>query len=145
MLEDVLRYINNRFELAELSGSFEIAGNTLVTDRIAEGQYYWVEGSIFNDGLHKHPDTDMADEEFEGRLILLAVPNAVVRIAEEAEEWTARNAEAINGPYQSESFGGYSYTRAGGSAEGNENPSAAWQVQFGARLRPWRKLSRQWV
>lgn len=152
MLEQVLRYINNRFDrdasgnaYGSKSGTFEIADGSLEIIGLLEGQYYWVEGSVLNDGLHLHPATDMHDETFNGKVVFLKVPPAVVSIAEEISEWSESNAEVINSPLQSESFGGYSYTRASGGAEGNETPSAAWQLQFGARLRPYRKLSRDWV
>lgn len=152
MLEEVLRYINNRFDAdsrgvpyGSVSGAFEIAGGTLDIDGLADGQYFWVEGSVLNDGLHKYPDTGMRDESFEGTIVFLVVPRAVEGLAADIEEWCEQNSDAIGGPYQSESFGGYSYTMAQGSAEGNETPPAAWQVRYGARLRPWRKLRRDWV
>ena len=145
MLEEVLRYVNNRFEMETTYGTFSVSGGTLDVPDCLEGQYYWVEGSALNDGLHLHPDESMADEEFVGRVVLLAVPRAVVELADEIGAWCSANAEALGGPYQSESFGGYSYSLAGTSASGHETPAAAWQARFGARLRPFRKLSRDWV
>lgn len=145
MLEEVLRYINNRFERSRKDGEFTVEGGALDYDGLLEGQYYWVEGSVLNDGLHLHPASDLADETFAGAIVLLVVPNAVVAIADEIGEWCSKNSDTISSPLQSESFGGYSYTRASGGTEGNQNPAAAWQLQFGARLRPYRKLSRDWV
>lgn len=145
MLEEVLRYINNRFECETVWGNFEITRGTLEIPDALEGQYFWVEGSIFNDGLHAYPDPDMTDEAFCGKVVLLAVPRAVVEISNSIEQWNEENAKYVNGPYQSESFGGYSYTLAQGGTEGNETAPAAWQSKFGARLRPFRKLSRNWV
>lgn len=145
MLEEVLRYVNNRFERSCVSGRFAIDGGALDVPGALEGQYVWLEGSALNDGLHLCPLEDLADEEFDGRAWLLAIPRPLVDLAEEIEAWCDDNAKAIGGPYQSESFGGYSYTKATGGAQGNETPAAAWQLQFGARLRPYRKLSRDWV
>lgn len=152
MLEEVLRYINNRFDRDSIgnsygsqTGTFTIEGRTMEVDGLRNGQYFWVEGSALNDGLHLYPDTDMRDEVFTGRIVYLVIPNAVVDLAAQIGMWCERNADAISSPLQSESFGGYSYTRALGGSTGNEMPSAAWQVQFGARLRPYRKLSRDWV
>lgn len=152
MLEQVLRYINNRFdrdphgyEYGSVSGAFAIEDGTLAVDRLLDGQYYWIEGSLFNDGLHLYPSADLTDETFRGRIVFLVIPSSVIDLAAEIEAWNANNADVINSPLQSESFGGYSYTRASGGAEGNETPSTAWQLQFGARLRPYRKLSRDWV
>lgn len=144
-LEEVLRYVNNRFEMETVYDTFSISGGTLEIPDCLDGQYFWVEGSALNDGLHLYPDADMADEDFVGRVVLLAIPRPLVDLADEIEAWSADNADAIGGPYQSESFGGYSYTLASGGAQGNETPAAAWHVKFGARLRPYRKLSRDWV
>lgn len=152
MLEEVLRYINNRFDrdghdrpYGSKEGTFAIAEGSLEIDGLMEGQYFWVEGSTLNDGLHLYPDNELNDETFEGRIVFLAIPKAVTDLASEIEAWSQAYAEALSGPYQSESFGGYSYSLVKGSSNGSENPSAAWQTQFGARLRPYRKLSRDWV
>lgn len=145
MLEEILRYVNNRFELSYLDGAFSIEDGTLELDAALDGQYYWIEGSVLNDGLHLNPASDLHDEFFTGRVWLLAIPQAVIELADEAGAWCEANAETLASPYQSESFGGYSYTRASSGASGNEAPAAAWQTQFGARLRPFRKLSRDWI
>lgn len=152
MLEELMRYVNNRFDrdsrgvpYGGASGRFAVEGGTLEVDGLKDGQYYWVEGSTLNDGLHLHPDAGMRDEEFDGRVVFLVVPRSFEDLGAEVAEWCARNADAIGGPYQSESFGGYSYSLKGGGSQGNEAPAAAWQAQFGARLRPYRKLSRDWV
>lgn len=145
MLEEVLRYVNNRFERDARGGRFAVSGGELEMAGLMDGQYYWVEGSVMNDGLHRHPDRGMVDEEFDGRVVLLAIPPAVVAIASEIEEWNEANADVVDGPFQSESFGGYSYSRESGGTEGNQVGPAAWQAHFGARLRPYRKLSRDWA
>lgn len=152
MLEQVMRYINNRFDrdasgaaYGSKYGTFTVEDGSLEIDGLLDGQYFWVEGSVLNDGLHQYPASNLSDETFSGEIIYLVVPPAVSSIVSEIDAWIAANGDAVNGPYQSESFGGYSYTKASGGSEGNEMPSAAWQTQFGARLRPWRKLSREWV
>lgn len=152
MLEEVLRYINNRFDrdgsgkpYGSAEGTFAISGGTFEVEGLEEGQYFWVEGSALNDGLHPYPAEGLSDETFEGRIVFLHVPNAVQAIADEIAGWQQENAAALGGPYQSESFGGYSYSLSSGSVSGNEMPPAAWQARYGARLRPWRKLSRDWV
>ena len=151
-LEEVLRYVNNRFDcdssgapVGSAEGTFSIEGGSLEVDGLLEGQYFWVEGSALNDGLHLYPDSDMSDEEFEGRVVFLRVPRILVDLADEMEVWNAEYADMVDSPLQSESFGGYSYTKATGGQSGNVSPAAAWQLHFGARLRPYRKLSRDWV
>ena len=152
MLEEMLRYINNRFDkdsrgvpYGSESGTFAIDGGAIEIEGLSDGQYFWIEGSVLNDGLHKYPADDLQDEVFDGKVVFLKVPQTVIGLAEDAEQWLESNSEALNGPYQSESFGGYSYSLGSGGAQGNELPASAWQIRYGAMLRPWRKLSRDWV
>ena len=144
-LEEVLRHVNNRFEMEEAHGSFSISGGTLEVPDCLNGQYYWIEGSVMNDGLHLHPDTDMRDEEFSGKVTLLAIPRGLVDLSDEIAAWNEEHAAQIDGPYQSESFGGYSYSRAQGASSGGEAQMDGWRLHFAGRLRPYRKLSRDWA
>lgn len=73
-----------------------------------------------------------ADETFDGAVWAMAIPPALEAIAVEIEEWKAKNADVLASPYQSESFGGYSYTKG--------SDSASWQGVFAKRLNRWRKL-----
>lgn len=139
MLEDVLAHIHNRFEVARIVGTFEIVGGTFEVDGAQDGQYVWIEGSVFNDGLHQYPMGGLTDEVFRGRVLLLAVPRAVVEIADEIADWCADNASAIDGPYKSESFGGYTYTKDGG--DGSGITADGWMLHFRSRLNRWRKLA----
>ena len=149
MLEEVLRAINNRFDrdsggayYGVAEGVFTVSGGTREIDGMLAGQSFWVEGSVLNDGLHEYPPEGMADETFDGRVIALRIPRAVVELAGEIEDWCGEHAAEISSPYQSESFGGYSYSKASG---GSGAPLAAWMEQFGGKLAPYRKISRDWV
>lgn len=139
MLEQVLTYIHNRFECGLASGTFTVEGGELETPAL-DGQYVWIEGSVFNDGLHKAPLEGLRDETFNGTVYLLAIPSAVIDIAEEISDWQTRHADILDGPYQSESFGGYSYSKETSSGGGDASHNG-WRAHFGARLIPWRKLS----
>lgn len=140
MLEQVLRHIHNRFEYDSRSGTFTVSDRRLEIVGMQEGQYFWVEGSVFNDGLHRYPDRDMHDEEFEGRVVLLAVPRAVLDLADRIGKWCDEYSKTLDSPYQSESFGGYSYTMQSGSSS-DGSPASAWAVKFSSELDPWRKMS----
>jgi hypothetical protein len=94
------------------------------------GQYVRILGSAYSDGLHRCPLEGLPDQEFLGELWLLAVPQAVQDLAEEVKSWQEQYGAPA--PYQSESFGGYSYNRG----DGPKN----WMEAFGPRLAPWRKL-----
>lgn len=142
MLEQVLRHINNRFEHAYLEDTFEVSSGTFEVEGAQQGQYLWIEGSVFNDGLHQYPLSDLSDETFDGRVVLLAVPRDVIDLADQISEWVADNSDVLDSPYQSESFGGYSYTKASGSTSSDGSSLSGWEAQFRGHLDPWRKMSR---
>lgn len=138
MLEQVLLSLRNWFVADKRTGRVRIEGGSLVPPAgldLKDGQYIRITGSTFNDGLHRWPCTDMTDEEFVGTVWALAVPRAVIDLADEIEAWQTEHAEELGSPYASESFGGYSYTRVGG-----DGSPITWRQQFKARLDPWRKL-----
>ena len=132
MLEAVLRHINNWFERTALTGEFVASGGSLKGVDWA-GDYYRIIGSVNNDGLHRFTERDLTDEEFTGTVWLLAIPQAFLDLVSEIEEWSEANKPSA---YSSESFGGYSYSRATDSAG---NPTT-WQGAFASRLNAWRKL-----
>lgn len=160
MLTQICQYLRNWFERGVWLGDFRVSGGVLTyADGTAlpllNGQYYRVIGSVFNDGVHKfgtetvtennahvtRPFETLADEpEFSGAVWEMAVPPVVVELDAEIEQWITDNAKAIASPYQSESFGGYSYSLRGGTNSAGEATGATWQSQFAARLSPWRKI-----
>lgn len=139
MLEELLRYLNNWFLVDRYGGTYTIEGGQLTLPFLTSGQYFRVFGSLFNDGLHQYPAADLTDETFDGTIWALAVPKAVISLSEEISTWNKKNGAA--GPYSSESFGGYSYTRATKS----NGQAVGWQDVFAARLAPWKKLPGSWL
>lgn len=137
MLEEVLASLNNWFVADVQRGRYSVEGGSLALD-LREGQWFVIHGSVFNDGLHRHPVTGLRDETFDGEVWALAVPPAVVSLSEEVAAWCEAHRGEIDSPYQSESFGGYSYTRAGDS--GSQTGPYGWQRHFARRLNRWRKL-----
>ena len=139
MLEQVLMNIRNWFTVdgGIHSGTFTIKDGGITLPFLADGQYFRICGSVFNDGLHKYPATDLVDEEFSGAIWELAIPPAVVDLANEIGAWQEKNGAAAASPYQSESFGGYSYSKATDSASGG---AVTWQSVFKRQLSAWRKI-----
>lgn len=137
MLTEVLHLLRNWFEREKIFGSFKVEGGTLVGESVPlqQGQYYRIIGSVFNDGVHKKGDQLVDEDTFDGAVWTLAIPKEVIDLAADIEEWITANQAAIMSPYQSESFGGYSYTKA--SVNGS-NPT--WQNTFASRLNLWRKI-----
>jgi hypothetical protein len=138
MLEQVLRHLNNWFLVDIHRGVFTVENGSIALPFLLTNQYFRIVGSVLNDGLHQYPAVDLTDETFTGSVWALAVPKAVIELSVEIEAWQEKNGEAVASPYQSESFGGYSYTkRSAGIDSGTLN---GWQDAFRGRLNDWRKI-----
>ena len=142
MLEQVLLYIHNWFVRQTTSGVFTIDGGTINTPSgfVQDGQYFRIKGSVFNDGLHQWPPSDLTDETFEGYVQALAIPKQVIDLATEIEEWQEKYGDIVSGPYQSESFANYSYSKGSYSGADGSSDGPSWQSVFKSRMNPWRKI-----
>ena len=152
LLFEVCQYLHNWFEPqdgAEMTGRFigrcSIDGGKLYCDGEEivpkNGQYFRLIGSM-QDDVYKYPAI-LADEEWSGAVWLMNPPAGVLAILQEMQDWQAKHADALTGPYQSESFGGYTYSlKSGTSASGQaDNSAGSWQGVFKSRLNEWRKLA----
>ena len=139
MLEQVLMNIRNWFTVdgGIYSGTFTIEDGGITLPFLANGQYFRICGSVFNDGLHQYPEDDLTDETFNGTIWALAIPKSVIELAAEIEAWQKKNGEAASGIYQSESFGGYQYSKATDAETGG---AVTWQSAFKQQLSAWRKI-----
>ena len=139
MLEQVLMNIRNWFTVdgGIHSGTFTIKDGGITLPFLADGQYFRICGSVFNDGLHQYNVLDLTDETFTGTIWALAIPKAVIELADEIQKWQEKNGEASVSPYQSESFGGYSYSKATDAETGG---AVTWQSAFKQQLSAWRKI-----
>lgn len=142
MLEQILRSIKNYFIKEVWSGTFVISGGNLSdVDFLKEGQYFKIYGSDLNDGVYEYPAATLRDEEFTGEVWVLKVPQEIVDIANEKAAWIEANADVLNSPYASESFGGYAYSKTaaayGSSANGGGVTSG---TVFDEKLKQWRKI-----
>lgn len=120
-------------------GEYTISGGSIDLPFLLEGQYFRIVGSVLNDGVYKYPSYGLRDETFTGAIWEMAVPPAVISLAADIEAWNEKNAETLESPYTSESFGGYSYTKASGSSA--SGGAYSWKDQFASRLSKWRRLS----
>lgn len=120
-------------------GDYTISGGNIDLPFLIDGQYFRIVGSVLNDGVYKYPVSGLADEKFSGAVWAMAVPPAVIALAADIEEWNEKNAEILASPYTSESFGGYSYTKATSGSIG-VSKAFSWQDQFANRLVKWRRL-----
>ena len=138
MLESILIHLKNWFCVSVHEGVYTIENGVLELPFLQNGQYYRICGSVFNDGLHKYGDAAdvLMDECFNGTVWALAIPKMVVNLADEIEKWQEKNGDAVASPFSSESFGGYSYSRATDSQTG---APATWETVFRSQLNPYRK------
>ena len=120
-------------------GTYTISGGHISPlDFIQDGQYYRIIGSVFNDGVHRKPansqvDSLLIDETFEGTIWAMAVPLSVIALSSEIEKFCNDNTVS---PFTSESFGGYSYTKA----TGENGISVSWQEAFKDKLNIYRRI-----
>lgn len=145
MLTELCQELRNWFDLRRFFGAFTIENGQLADGDYAlqDGQYFRIVGSVFNDGVHKYGDAEdtLKDEAFKGAIWAMAVPPAVVDLSERIQAWNDKYGDAVSAPYSSESFGGYSYTKASsGRGNANSNYSPTWQSTFANELNRWRKI-----
>ena len=150
MLTEICQYLKNWFDRdkAKYHGKFEISNGSIVSFNDGDmglqlGQYFRIIGSLFNDGVVKYGTTELTDEVFEGSVWFIAIPKDFLSMVAEIEAWQAKfggvDSEAMS-PFNSESFGGYSYSKSGGGASDGSTNAGTWQAAFGARLNAWRKV-----
>lgn len=139
MLEQLLRHLKNYFVAEMYFDVYKIEKGSITLPFLFEGQYFRIIGSVFNDGIYQYPVSTLTDEEFDGAIWALAIPPEVISLADEIKNWQEKYGESANSPYQSESFGGYSYTAKSNNSMGG-NKSFTWKDAFASRLNDWRKL-----
>lgn len=140
MLEQVLRYLRNWFVVPDgiHTGAITVEGGSITLPFLQNGQYFRICGSVFNDGVYRYPVSSLTDETFNGAVWALAVPKDVLELSEEISAWREKNKDIVSSPYQSESFGGYSYSLKSGT--GSDGNALSWQSVFADQLSRWRKI-----
>lgn len=138
VLSELCAHCRNWFESEKVMDSYVINNGEINLSKmdVHDGQYIRIVGSVFNDGVYKYPTTELKDETFIGSVWLLKIPPEFLELVEEITKWNQTYGSAVDSPYTSESFGGYSYTKASG-ANGN---AVSWKDSFRSRLNRWRKL-----
>lgn len=139
-LTELCQELHNWFDREQHTGTFTIEDGNITADFLSDGQYYRIVGSVFSDGVHQYPSSELRDETFDGAVWALAIPAPVIKLATEIEAWRVKYEAADSAalsPFTSESFGGYSYTKGGGSGGSS---GVSWQDAFRAQLNRWRKI-----
>lgn len=152
MLNEVCLEINNFFNRNQpiIIGDLRISNGKITNadflSKIKENQYFRIVGSVFNDGVYKYTQSlTLQDEDFHGALWLMAVPKDFLDLVEEIDAWQTVNGSASSvamSPFQSESFGGYSYSKSSGSnSDSSRSFVPTWQSQYASRLNPYRRIN----
>lgn len=145
MLSNLCKELNNWFDTRRYFGTFTIDSNGEITEdlELQDGQYFRIVGSVFNDGVWQYPAEDLKPETFEGAIWAMAIPPEVIALAAKIEEWEAKyggvDSENMS-PYNSESFGGYSYSKSGGGSTDGDSKAGTWQGAFASELKKYRKV-----
>lgn len=148
VLSEICAYLRNYFDRGQPKtyGEIVIENGTLSTDcQLKANQYFRIIGSTFNDGVYKNDSNlQLVNETFNGAVWAMACPPDFISIVSEISEWQTKYGvvdSSMMSPYNSESFGGYSYSKSsGGSSDTSKDKSGTWQGAFGARLAKWRKI-----
>lgn len=147
MLTEICGYLNNYFDVERHSGSIKIVSGDIYCDdkqiSIEEGQYIALFRKGFVLGVYKYGEDELDDKEFDGSVWLLDFPATFLALVGEISAWQDKYGgvdSAAMGPFNSESFGGYSYTKASGSSSGNA-VAVSWQSTYGSRLAQYKKVS----
>lgn len=147
MITELCHELKNWFDRGQprIYGAFEISGGKITdvdfTSQIKTNQYFRIIGSVFNDGVYKFTEElELTDEMFVGSIWLMAIPKEVIDLSQEIDTWIEKYKDDVNSPYQSESFGGYSYSKASGGSSGGGSSNPTWQSTFSSQLSKWRKI-----
>lgn len=109
---------------------------------LIEGQYFAIRGSKLNDGVYLYTPEGtklLLDETFKGAIWDMSVPPAFLEFCESAEAFKDKyNELGLNySGFQSESFGGYSYSLPASAPDF----MVQWQDRLNKAYRRWRRLS----
>ena len=139
MLEQICLEARNFFIAEQISGVFTVSSGVLspLPEELDKGNYYRIIGSVYHDGVHERHAALCADydETFSGRIWVMRVPPSFIALAGEIQKFRESDA-AKPGAYASESFGGYTYTRATGKNGG----ALTWQEAFRSDLNAYRRV-----
>lgn len=136
MLEKMCAECKNYFVKTIRFGTFKIEGGAIEPlDFLQEGQYFRIVGSVLNDGVYQYQTSELTDEVFDGAIWAMSVPPSFIALASEIEAWQSKDGKPS--AYTSESFGGYSYTKAT-NAKGQV---ATWKEVFAPQLNQYRRAN----
>ena len=135
----VMRHCRNYFETGYMDGTFRITGNALSAD-VGGAHFVYISGSMMHDGvwnicngyLTGRSIEGLEDEEFDGRVWLLAPPVDFLETVKAMQEYEEKNPVSA---LASETFGGYSRTWATGGKPSTMTGFAVFRDQLTPSIR----------
>ena len=147
MIGEICAEIKNYFtyENDKHVGDWVISNGTISPSLDFVTGYIRIIGSRLNDGVYDTSDMTLEDEEFHGAIWIMSPPNDFLELVQEISEWQALNgtSDSVNmSPFQSESFGGYSYSKGSNNSSAGASSSIVptWQSQYASRLKKYRRI-----
>ena len=134
----VMRHCRNFFEVGYLDGTFRIIGNVLPDAK--DAHYVYISGSMYHDGVWEICNgyltgksiEGLEDEEFDGRVWLLAPPIDFLETVKTMREYEEKNPVSA---LASETFGGYSRTWATGGKPSDRSAMAVFRDSIAPYIR----------
>lgn len=143
MITEVCAEIRNYFSRPEDRhiGRFSVVNGAIFPSLVLPTDYIRIVGSRMNDGVHRVSDNDLVDEgEFNGAVWIMSPPKAFLDLVKDIARWDAKYGDIDSvamSPYNSESFGGYSYSKGGGTSSGG---ALDWKTAFSGKLNVYRRM-----
>ncbi len=149
LLNTVCAEIKNyfTFEKDKHIGDFAIVNGVITPSFDIPTDYIRIVGSHLNDGVHKRGENgfELIDEaEFHGAVWVMSPPADFLELVAKMEAWEAKycgiDSQAMS-PFNSESFGGYSYSKSGGGSGSGSSSGAADAIElFSRQLNQYRRI-----
>lgn len=145
MLYEICEHLHNFFDsrdgeyIDRSADTFTISNGVIspLSSTLIAGQYIRIVGSLLNDGIYLLPSnftiSSLVNETFTGAIFGLAIPKDLVTLDSEITAYVAANPAS---GYVSESFGGWSGTKATGA----NGAALSWESVYAKRLNRWRKM-----
>jgi len=145
MLNEICEHLHNFFDTRDgefidrTADTFTISSGLIspLSSTLIAGQYIRIVGSLLNDGIYLLPSnftiSSLVNETFTGAVFGLAIPKDLVTLDTEITAYVAANPAS---GYVSESFGGWSGTKATGA----NGAALSWESVYAKRLNRWRKI-----
>ena len=127
-------------------GDWEVSGGTISPALDLPTDYFRIVGSRLNDGVHKVSELEtkpLKNESFHGGIWIMSPTDDFLQLVEEIEAWQNKNGIVGSdnmSPFSSESFGGYSYSKASGGSSSSGSSVPTWKSMYASRLNLYRRI-----